>query len=272
MKNSKNTHIKASDFAKLCGTNRRTLLHYDAIGLFSPAGREENGYRYYREDQYDVFLVITALKELGMPLEEIKSYLEGRNPQSLLALLQAQQAKVRLELERLERIETIIATKKGLLELGAKVQCNKVIFEAMPEEQLVLSEPIFSSDPQKTAPALYAHLAQCQDKHLNIGYPFGAMLAQESLLRGAFDEYAYYFTKTDCAGPYFHKPAGLYATIYWKGDYLKSAQAFEMLLAEIQKAAMQICGFGYKEGIIDEIAQRDKSCYITKISIPVQQG
>ncbi len=171
MKNSKNTHIKASDFAKLCGTNRRTLLHYDAIGLFSPAGREENGYRYYREDQYDVFLVITALKELGMPLEEIKSYLEGRNPQSLLALLQAQQAKVRLELERLERIETIIATKKGLLELGAKVQCNKVIFEAMPEEQLVLSEPIFSSDPQKTAPALYAHLAQCQDKHLNIGYP-----------------------------------------------------------------------------------------------------
>ena len=26
--------IKTGDFAKLCGTNKRTLIHYDEIGIF----------------------------------------------------------------------------------------------------------------------------------------------------------------------------------------------------------------------------------------------
>ena len=29
--------IKTGDFARLCGTNKRTLIHYDEIGLFKPA-------------------------------------------------------------------------------------------------------------------------------------------------------------------------------------------------------------------------------------------
>ena len=38
--------IKTGDFARLCGTNKRTLIHYDEIGLFSPEIKGENGYRY----------------------------------------------------------------------------------------------------------------------------------------------------------------------------------------------------------------------------------
>ena len=60
--------IKTGEFAKLCGTNKRTLFHYDEIGLFSPAYTDEKGYRYYSENQCDVFFTITCLKELGMPL------------------------------------------------------------------------------------------------------------------------------------------------------------------------------------------------------------
>ena len=33
--------IKTGDFAKLCNTNKRTLIHYDEIGLFSPAYTEQ---------------------------------------------------------------------------------------------------------------------------------------------------------------------------------------------------------------------------------------
>ena len=62
------SRLRAADFARICGTNKRTLHHYDQIGLFAPALRGENGYRYYSQEQYDVFMVIAALKELGMPL------------------------------------------------------------------------------------------------------------------------------------------------------------------------------------------------------------
>ena len=67
--------IKTGDFAKLCNTNKRTLIHYDEIGLFSPAYTDEKGYRYYSENQCDTFFTITCLKEIGMPLKEIKRFI-----------------------------------------------------------------------------------------------------------------------------------------------------------------------------------------------------
>ena len=53
--------IKTGDFAKLCGTNKRTLIHYDEIGIFHPAYTDEKGDRYYSESQFDIFLTITWL-------------------------------------------------------------------------------------------------------------------------------------------------------------------------------------------------------------------
>ena len=59
-------------FAALCGVTKHTLFHYDEIGIFSPAIRGENGYRYYAPVQVEVFQVISVLKEMGMPLADIK--------------------------------------------------------------------------------------------------------------------------------------------------------------------------------------------------------
>ena len=72
--------IKTGDFARLCGTNKRTLIHYDEIGLFKPAYTDDRGYRYYSESQFDVFFTINCLSKLGMPLKEIGAFLNHRNP------------------------------------------------------------------------------------------------------------------------------------------------------------------------------------------------
>ena len=70
-------YFTTGEFARILGVKKHTLFHYDQIGLFSPALKEENGYRYYFVWQMDVFEVIKALQKLGMPLEEIKEYLAG---------------------------------------------------------------------------------------------------------------------------------------------------------------------------------------------------
>ena len=62
MQKFKKAYIKTGDFANLCGTNKRTLIHYDEIGLFKPAYTDEKGYRYYSENQFDVFFTIVCLK------------------------------------------------------------------------------------------------------------------------------------------------------------------------------------------------------------------
>ena len=210
------SRLRAADFARICGTNKRTLHHYDQIGLFAPALRGENGYRYYSQEQYDVFMVIAALKELGMPLLDIKAYLDRRDPERLTALLDQQEAEVERELAQLRRIQTMIRTKRKLLEQGRRAVCGQVFFEDCPPALLILSEPIHSADPAVAAPILYEHLARCHREGWNEGYPFGAMISGESLAAGRFDEYACYFTQVEhpTAGvPLFEKPAGRYAAI-----------------------------------------------------------
>ena len=107
--------IKTGDFAKLCGTNKRTLIHYDEIGLFKPAYTDERGYRYYSENQFDVFFTITCLRELGMPLKEIGAFLSHRSPESLKELLLEQQKEVLREEARIKKIKQVIDTKLSLV-------------------------------------------------------------------------------------------------------------------------------------------------------------
>jgi len=155
--------IKTGEFAKLCGTNKRTLFHYDEIGLFSPASTDEKGYRYYSESQCDVFFTITCLKELGMPLKEIKEYISHQSPSAIEELLEIQQTKVAAELEQLRRIQTVIHTKLSLLHRARELQnvtdLSPVFLETQEEEQLlILSAPIFSDNHDRIFSALCEHI------------------------------------------------------------------------------------------------------------------
>jgi len=265
--------IKPADFARLCGTNKRTLLHYDQIGLFRPALRDERGFRYYDESQYDVFLVIHSLRALGMPLAEIKDYLDERTPATLKALLAHQQQRVAQEMEALSRIQQMLTTKQNLLAEGRSAPVGQVLFAAQGPELLALSVRVDSNDPATARRALYAHLSACYSRRLDDGYPFGAMMAAEDLKKGDFDRYAYYFTKLACPRQgvsLFEKPAGLYGAIYLRGDYHQAGEAFRALLAAIGEKGLSIRGYAYKEGILDEIAEKDPKRYLTKISVRVE--
>ena len=81
-----NGAFTTGEFAALCGVTKHTLFHYDALGILSPARVGENGYRYYAPQQLEVFHVIETLRELDMPLSEIRAYLDRRSPGELVAL------------------------------------------------------------------------------------------------------------------------------------------------------------------------------------------
>ena len=81
-------YFTTGEFANLCGVNKKTLFHYDNIGLFKPKKILENGYRYYSHNQFELFNVISELKRLGMPLKEIKTFIDNRNPDVALDLFQ----------------------------------------------------------------------------------------------------------------------------------------------------------------------------------------
>lgn len=268
--------IQTGDFAKLCNTNKRTLFHYDEIGLFSPAYTDEKGYRFYTESQCDVFFTITCLKDLGMPLKEIKRYIDRRNPESLKMLLMEQQKKVRQELEHLQRIERVIETKLRLVTAGEQIHfdglLSSVAVETHPEEFLIASPRLDTNDHEKLFFAICEHLSFCNRCHLNTGHPYGAMMSVASLKAGNTDTYARFFTKVAArpgAHEYLIKPAGPYAVIYLKGNYYDADEAYRRLFSYMEDNRLTAGEFCYKEAVWDELTVEKEQDYVTRISIPV---
>ena len=58
--------------ADLSGVTIRTLHHYDEVGLLSPGGRSDAGYRLYDEADLERLQRILFYRELGFALKEIR--------------------------------------------------------------------------------------------------------------------------------------------------------------------------------------------------------
>lgn len=88
MSEGKNTLFTIGQFAALHGINKKTLMWYDEIGLFQPAViSEENGYRYYNYYQSSVLETILMLRDMKVPLADIKSFIKNRSAESMEILL-----------------------------------------------------------------------------------------------------------------------------------------------------------------------------------------
>ena len=66
--------LRTQAFAELCDTTKKTIIHYDRIGLLKPASRRGT-FRYYQPKQVLTFQKIKLLKSFGLTLSEIKKYL-----------------------------------------------------------------------------------------------------------------------------------------------------------------------------------------------------
>ena len=271
--------IKTGDFARLCGTNKRTLIHYDEIGLFKPAYTDDRGYRYYSESQFDVFFTINCLSKLGMPLKEIGAFLNHRNPQALKKLLLEQREEVLKEEERIRKTRQVIETKLALVSLQEKLESNQagsstehIFQEYTPEEYMILSDPLNTNDHEAIIHTLCSHIGFCNKNNLNAGHPYGAMLDVSELRQGHLDTYAYFFTKVIDRPedfPFHIKPAGTYAVAYLKGDYYDSEETYRKLFQWIDENGFRTGQYSYKEAIIDELAADSSEEYLTKISVQI---
>ena len=298
MQKFNNPCIKTGEFAKLCGTNKRTLIHYDEIGLFKPAFTDDHGYRYYSESQFDVFFTINCLSKLGMPLREIGAFLNHRNPQALKKLLLEQREEVLKEEERIRKTRQVIETKLSLVSLQEHLESlsdsdinngnnpsehsapvfqagsnqGHIFLEDTLEEYMILSDPLNTNDHEAIIHTLCSHIGYCNKNNLNAGHPYGAMLDVSELRQNHLDTYAYFFTKViDRPDVFsFHtKPAGTYAVAYLKGDYYDSEETYRKLFQWIDQNGFHTGQYSYKEAVIDELAAASSEEYLTKISVQI---
>ncbi|MCJ8012182.1 MerR family transcriptional regulator [Paenibacillus sp. KQZ6P-2] len=103
-------HWKVGELAKMAGITIRTLRFYDQIGLFSPSGYSQSGYRLYTEKDISRLQQILSLKEMGLSLEQIKAVMTGDQLSFLdIVTLQMDRLKenIRLQQKLLHELENV---------------------------------------------------------------------------------------------------------------------------------------------------------------------
>lgn len=69
------THYHIGEFAKFCGVSAKTLRFYDEVGVLRPASVDpRTGYRRYLPQQLEQMASILALKNLGLPLAQVREF------------------------------------------------------------------------------------------------------------------------------------------------------------------------------------------------------
>jgi DNA-binding transcriptional MerR regulator len=90
-------------FARLAGLTAKALRHYDAIGLLVPAEVDrQTAYRTYSASQVERGRAIRRLRDLGLPLEDVRAVLD--DPDQATKRLAAYRRDVEADMFRRQRI------------------------------------------------------------------------------------------------------------------------------------------------------------------------
>jgi len=91
--------LTVGEFARITHLSVKTLRHYHQVGLLEPADvNPDTGYRYYRADQVPTAQVIRRLRDLEMPVAEVKAVLLAPGPPARNALIAAHLDRLEAEL------------------------------------------------------------------------------------------------------------------------------------------------------------------------------
>ena len=111
------TSLTIGEFATLSHLSVRTLRRYHETGLLEPAAVDPfTGYRYYSAEQIPPAQVIRRLRDLDVPLAEVKAILATGDPQRRAELITGH--LLRLEGE-LDRTKAAVMSLRQLLHPGA---------------------------------------------------------------------------------------------------------------------------------------------------------
>lgn len=266
-----NNYFSTGEFAKLCNVNKKTLFYYDEIGLFKPEVVMENGYRYYSIYQLEIFHIIYLLKDIGVPLKEIKFFMDNRNPKNIVELFEYKTKEIESEINKLKRKQEIMSNKIKTIKEFEKIR-EDIIIEEQDEEFLVLSDSVDKSKFPYDSEVYMKHLNYCYENDIYIGYPIGFIKSIEDLYSKNKDSYTYYYAKVNENNKkdIFIKPKGRYLVGYMKDSYLNISNLYDKLLNYIKVNNLEVIGYSYEEFLLDSVAVKDMNEYVQKVSIHIK--
>jgi effector-binding domain-containing protein len=270
--------IKIGDFSRLGRISVKALRYYDEIGLLKPVNVDQfTGYRYYSADQLHKLNYITALKEMGLSLEEIATLINNSlSPLQMrdIFILKKGELRQRLseEQKRLEQVERLL---------------NKIEKEGtMPDYQITI---------KKIEPMLIASVRDILPTYGDCGPIFGEIykyLAKKFVFKPAGApmmlchdaEYKEHDVDIEIAVPLNKKIAGsdrvkVYelpgieqaACTIHKGSYDNFSEAYGAIMSWCEANGYEVAGPDREIYFTNPGDNKDPSKNVTEIQFPVKK-
>lgn len=266
----KNNYLTISEFSKISEVSRKALIFYDNAGLFSPEYTGENGYRYYSHEQIYIISVINILKELGMPLNQIRTYMQTPSPSEAVWLLENQEHILSQKIEHLRRIQDMLISKKEKLREGIQADISEIKLLHREKSPLFISDAFDMEKTEISDDIWLGFYLKCKENQLAFGYPEGFLVKKEPLLSGrtsAANHIICHVGSQTYANSFM--PEGTYLTGWGQGSFNDTQPVYPRLLQYAKDHGLTITGNAYEERLIDEVGAFDKEQQIIQVSIQV---
>ncbi|MEG1873639.1 MAG: MerR family transcriptional regulator [Ruthenibacterium sp.] len=255
-------------FARMHHINKRTLHYYDSIGLFSPAGVGENGYRYYTYLQGTALEMLLTMRELDMSIEEIDRYLKHRSAEGFHKIIADKTAEIDAAVKRLKEIRRLLAIKEQQLCMCEQMDNNRVEKIECAQEYLLLSKSVTGTYDARDF-AVFMEQAHALGDHRLFNKSYGSMISVEKVAENRFAEDDCFFTKVEkprYKAELFVKPGGSYLRALCRGNWDKLPDARECILKFASAQGFRVKGYFYEEGL-NEMAIAEMEDYVTQITV-----
>lgn len=264
-----NQRFTTAEFARLCGVGKDTLFHYDEIGIFRPAHRGENGYRYYTYQQFEVFNIIWTLRELGMKLSEIKKYLDRRSPERFVELLEGQSARLEEKIRRLRSMQDFIRRKKSVTLSALQAEPGRVRLRRRPEAA-ALSTPVPAPAKRGGIPEALLDFYELCERNRVLPHFIGGTIPASEIRKGNYLAYSRFYCTVETPSPDTARiPEGEYAEVCTEG-YDGVAGAYAQLLTCLEQNDLEADGEFYEDTLLDELSVKGYENYLLMLSVRVR--
>lgn len=264
----KESSLTTGQFAKLAHVAKHVLFYYDEIGLFQPEYTDSNGYRYYAYHQYYAFIVITFLKDLGMPLSDIKVYLDKRSPAELKDVLTQRLDTIDENITRLIQSRTFINHSLEIIDNAYVYLPNTCHIIENDEASIIVSEK-----HQKDASYIDEYIQFCHDKNIVYTNYVGLIIPTDSIKAKEHDTYAYlYVSELDIAGASDSdtKEKGRYLTYFHHGSFDTVHIGYERMLVFAKENHYELADYFFEKLLINEIAVKSVDDFIIELSVKLK--
>lgn len=270
-------YFTTGEFAKLCNVKKQTLFHYDNIGILKPEITGENGYRYYSAMQLETFNTISMLKELDMPLADIREYLNSRNPGDFVMLLRGQLVLADEKIAELQWLKSFIQRRINITLDGINAQHNRIYLEERPEEYYIITEYTGSSGNKDIYPAVAKHIAYCHDNQIYSPYGIGALVpvTEEFTSENSYN-YSHLYTKIEPVDITTREnvtiiPPRTYAVIVSTEGYSLLHTMYLKLLKFAEDNGFKKEEYFFEDTLLDDMSRFSYDDYVLRISLPLKK-